>query len=190
MKEAKSVLLVMDLQAGIVKGNLQDSAALAPFQQAIQTARNSGVPVIFVRVAFRSNYPEVSEKNKIFSAISKRGGFTETDEATQIVPEVAPLPEEPIVVKRRFSAFSGSDLQEILRAKHIDKLVLAGISTSGVILSTVREAADKDFEMVVLSDACADSDVQVHDTLMQKVFPKQAEVMTVQQWQESLQSME
>ncbi len=76
----------------------------------------------------------------------------------------------------------GSDLEVILRAKNIRHLVLAGISTSGVVLSTVREAADKDYQLTVLSDLCADFDEQVHSLLLEKIFPRQAAVITSRQW--------
>jgi nicotinamidase-related amidase len=87
-----------------------------------------------------------------------------------------------VVVKRRVSAFAGSDLAVLLRALRAERLVLAGIATSGVVLSTYIEAADLDFDLVVLSDACADADPEVHRVLLEKVFPKQAAVLTAEEW--------
>ena len=87
---------------------------------------------------------------------------------------------------RRIGAFSGSDLDVVLRGLRADHLVLAGISTCGVILSTVRYAGDLDYGMTVLFDACADHDPEVHRVLMRKVFPRQAEVVTVDEWIEAL----
>jgi nicotinamidase-related amidase len=87
-----------------------------------------------------------------------------------------------VVSKYRISAFAGSNLEVILRAQQIDTLVVSGISTSGVVLSTVREAADKDYSIMVLSDACLDADSEVHRVLMEKVFPRQADVQTVDTW--------
>jgi nicotinamidase-related amidase len=60
--------------------------------------------------------------------------------------------------------------------------VLAGIATSGVVLSTIRQAADLDYELTVLEDGCADADPEVHRVLMEKVFPRQASVITAQEW--------
>jgi nicotinamidase-related amidase len=177
----------MDLQNGIVSRLASTPETLLPFQQAIEAARSHGIQVIYVRVAFREWFPEVSPNNKAFAAAAKfGGGMTESDEATQIHGSVQPQPGEPLVTKRRVSAFSGSDLEVILRAQRIDTLVLTGISTSGVVLSTLREAADKDFSLKVLSDACLDADPEVHRVLMQKVFPRQADVMTAGAWIESL----
>ena len=108
--------------------------------------------------------------------------MTETDEATQVHARVAPQPGDVTVVKKRVSAFAGSGLDLVLRGQGIDTLVLTGIATSGVVLSTVREAADQDFGLVVLADGCLDSDPEVHRVLTEKVFPRQAEVTTVADW--------
>jgi nicotinamidase-related amidase len=102
--------------------------------------------------------------------------------ATQIHESVAPCQGEPVVTKLRVSAFSGSDLEVILRSQGIETLVLTGIATSGVVLSTLREAADKDYRLIVLSDACLDADPEVHRVLMEKVFPRQADIMAVNEW--------
>lgn len=90
------------------------------------------------------------------------------------------------MVKRRVSAFTGSDLEVVLRALEVDHLVLAGIATSGVVLSTLREAADRDYRLTVLADACSDGDDEVHRVLTEKVFRRQADVVTVDAWAASL----
>jgi nicotinamidase-related amidase len=87
-----------------------------------------------------------------------------------------------VVTKKRVSAFAGSDLELVLRAHDVDSLVLAGIATSGVVLSTVREAADRDYRLTVLEDLCLDADEEVHRVLTGKVFPRQAEVIAADDW--------
>ena len=186
MSFSNAALLVMDVQQGVVQRFGGSSESLDPFQRAVGAARAAGVPVIFVRVAFRHGYPEVSPRNKRFSAISNREEMTRDDASTQVHPLIAPRPDEVVVTKLRVSAFSGSDLEVVLRAKQVETLVLTGIATSGVVLSTLREAADKDFRLVVLADACLDADAEVHRVLIEKVFPRQAEVMTVEAWAKSL----
>jgi len=76
----------------------------------------------------------------------------------------------------------------LLRANNIDSLVLCGIATSGVVLSTIRQAADLDYTLTVLSDACLDADPEVHNVLMTKVFVRQATVLTVEEWTSQLAS--
>ncbi len=76
-------------------------------------------------------------------------------------------------------AFSTTDLDQQLRARAVDTLVLAGISTSGVVLSTVREAMDRDYRIVVLNDACADPEPDNHAFLVSRIYPRYATVLDV-----------
>jgi len=178
-----TALLVMDVQTGIVERFVKAGDLLERIQKAIEFSRSVHIPVIYVAVKFRPGFPEVSPQNKSFSAI-KEGSvpFQEATRSTDIHPALAPQPTESIVTKRRVSAFTGSDLEVLLRAQGITHLVLCGIATSGVVLSTLREAADKDYRLTVLSDCCADGDEEVHRVLLSKVFPRQAEVITGEQW--------
>jgi nicotinamidase-related amidase len=160
---------------------LPENNTLIPIiNNAIAAARASGIPVIYVVVGFRKGFPEIGMANKSFSAV-KTNAWPGLEDPT---PDgvVAPQPGDVIVTKRRVSAFAGSDLEVILRAHRTEHLVLTGIATSGVVLSTLREAADMDYRISVLSDACADLDAEVHTVLLTKVFPRQAEVMTAADW--------
>jgi nicotinamidase-related amidase len=183
---ASTALLVMDVQQGIVDRFATDEGYLTRLAAAIETARGTGIAVIFVVVAFRSGYPEVSRHNKSFAAIAGTGRLTEDDPGSPIHPAITPAVGEVIVSKRRVSAFTGSDLEVLLRARSIDSLVLAGIATSGVVLSTLRQAADLDYRLTVLADGCLDADPQVHQVLVDKVFPRQAEVTRIAEWTASL----
>ncbi|HXA33190.1 MAG TPA: isochorismatase family cysteine hydrolase [Acidimicrobiales bacterium] len=180
---ARSALLVMDIQNGIVE-RVPDGAEslLAALDRTMKTARRAGIPVIYVRVAFRPGGTEISRNNKSFSAIGRAGGMGLDDPATQIHPAVAPAPDDIVVVKKRVSAFAGSDLDVVLRSLEVDSLVLTGIATSGVVLSTLRQAADLDYQLTVLHDGCADADPEVHRVLLDKVFPRQASVLSVGEW--------
>ena len=176
-------LLVMDVQAGIVTRFAQTGDFLKRMNTAITAARAASIPVIYVVVTFRQGYPEISPNNKSFSAIKQQ----QSPLQAEIHPAIAPRPTDIVVTKRRVSAFSGSDLEVVLRAQGISHLVLCGIATSGVVLSTLREAADKDYQLTVLSDCCVDSDEEVQRVLLSKVFPRQAEVVTVEAWSAKLQ---
>jgi nicotinamidase-related amidase len=94
---------------------------------------------------------------------------------------VAPEPNDIIVRKTRVGAFSTTDLDAQLRDRDIDTLFLAGISTSGVVLSTVRDASDRDYRVLVLADATADREPDLHEFVIERIFPRQAEVITVAQ---------
>jgi nicotinamidase-related amidase len=187
MPGSRPVLLVMDFQHGIVE-RVSDSPVIDAADRAVKAARAAQIPVIFVRVAFRPGYPEVAESNATFGAVKASGAdaYTETHPATQVHASLSPLEAEPVVTKRRVSAFSGSDLDVLLRGCEAGTLVMAGISTSGVVLSTLRQAADLDYRIIVLADACADTDPEVHRVLTEKVFPRQAQVTTTDEWIASL----
>lgn len=177
-----TALLVMDMQSAIIRSHPAYSETIVNVIKAMAYARENNITVLYVVVGFRPGMPEVSMNNKSFSASKARLGMGNINDFMKIDDAVAPLPDEIIVTKRRYSAFTGSDLEVILRAQGIQHLVLTGISTSGVVLSTVREAADKDYRITVLSDGCADRDPEVHQVLTTKVFPVQAEVITVEEW--------
>ncbi|HEY4323216.1 MAG TPA: isochorismatase family cysteine hydrolase [Mucilaginibacter sp.] len=177
-----TAVLVMDMQAGTL-GDLPDpSVLISKVNKAITIARNKKIPVIYVVVGFRPGFPEISMNNKGFSAARERFAGVSMDEFMKIHPDLAPQAGEVIVIKRRISAFTGSDLEVILRAKGIQHMILTGIAISGVVLSTIREAADKDYRLTVLADCCADGDEEVHRVLTTKIFPRQAEVLNVEEW--------
>jgi nicotinamidase-related amidase len=182
---ADTALLLMDLQPGIL-ANYDDADYLPRIRRALAAARRAGLPVIWVRVAFRAGYPEVARDNPVFSGISSSGRFIETGADTQIHPDLDVQPQDVLITKRRFSAFAGSDLDVVLRAAGVRHLVLAGVSTSGVVLSTVRLAADLDFRLTVLVDGCLDGDAEVHRVLTEKVFPRQATVRSIDDWASTL----
>jgi nicotinamidase-related amidase len=181
MTEPRTALVLMDFQNSIVD-RLGSPEVVANAASALAAAREAGIDVLFVRVAFRPGAPEVAVSNRQFGGARGRSSAGEDGPGTQIVTALAPRDDEPIVTKRRISAFAGSDFAVLLSGLRAERLVLAGISTSGVVLSTIRQAADLDFDLVLLADACADGDPEVHRVLTEKVFPKQAAVITTAEW--------
>jgi nicotinamidase-related amidase len=178
----QNALLVMDVQRGIVDRFGGDPGYLARLRGAIEAARAAEIPVIYVVVGFRTGHPEASARNKMLRELGSGIGFTDDDPGAEIHPGFAPRPADLVVTRARVSAFAGTDLDLLLRAREIDGLVLTGIATSGVVLSTLRQAADLDFNLTVLADGCLDPDAEVHRVLTEKVFPVQADVVTVDDW--------
>ncbi|GAB1332900.1 cysteine hydrolase family protein [Streptomyces sennicomposti] len=177
----RPALLVMDLQKAIVDllPGL-DAGFTTRVARAVAAARGADVPVVYAVVGFRPGRPE-AKSSPLFGALPE-GAFTDGDPGAEIHPGLAPRPGEPVVTKKRISAFTGSDLNLVLRGAGVDHLVLTGLATSGVVLSTLRQAADLDYRLTVLADGCADHDAEVHRVLTEKVFPHQAEVTTVDAW--------
>ena len=186
----KTALLIMDYQndiLGTYPETLQNDL-LTKASTVLKKARNNGIPVIYVVVRFREGYPEVSTGDVARRGIRESGRLQEGTFGAEIHPAVAPRPGEVVVTKRRTGPFSTTDLTAVLNAQGIETLVLMGISTSGVVLSTVRWAADIDYRLIVLTDCCADRDDEVHRVLTEKVFPRQAIVVTSQEFLQSMKS--
>jgi nicotinamidase-related amidase len=174
-----SALLVMDFQTSIVESfTTERDGLLARAAALIEGARKAGMKVVYVVVAFRPGYPEVSPRNPAFGPIRESGRYIQGSAGTEVHSAVAPRAGEVVVTKHRVGAFVGTDLDMVLRSSGIETLVLAGIATSGVVLSTVRHAADVDYRLVVVEDGCADRDPEVHRVLVEKVLPKQATMTT------------
>jgi nicotinamidase-related amidase len=183
-----TALLLMDLQNAIIDRLGENPDYIGRVQQALRTARTAGLTIIYVVVKFRRDLPEISTNNKTFSQIkTSKMPFTEGDALTDIHPAFTPEKGDIIVTKRRVGAFSGSDLDVVLRGQNVDHLVLTGLATSGVVLSTLRLAADLDFKITVLADCCADKDEEVHRILTEKVFPSQAEVIESREWMKHIE---
>jgi nicotinamidase-related amidase len=187
---ARSAVLSMDLQTAIVSIYAGDQPdLLARASSVLKRARSAGMCVVHVQVGFRPNFPEISPRNTLLSAIKSSVKHQQLFEgaAGTIHRSVAPEREDIVVTKHRVNAFAGTDLDLILRAKDIDTLILFGIATSGVVLSTVLHASDADYRVMVLKDCCADLDQDVQTCLIDKIFPRHAAVLTASEVLEALQ---
>ncbi len=178
----RTALLVMDYQPAIVAIAGDDADALvARAAAAIGRARGAGVHVGYVRVALTAeDRAAIPERNRAFSQVAASGRLADGDPAADVHPDLRPAEDDVVVTKTRLGAFSTTDLAGRLAALGVDTLVLAGISTSGVVLSTIRDAADRDYRLLVLADCCADPDAEVHRVLMEKVLPRHAEVIDLE----------
>jgi nicotinamidase-related amidase len=177
----RAALLVMDYQNGVVSQIPDADALLTRVADAIAVSRAAGCHVGYVRVGFEdADYAAIPPASRFAAIVSAAGRAYDADaRATAVHDRVAPQSGEIVVRKTRVGAFSTTDLDAQLRGLGIDTLILAGISTSGVVLSTLRDASDRDYQIVVLADGCADRDPEVHDVLLRKVFARQARVVTV-----------
>jgi nicotinamidase-related amidase len=177
-----TALLLMDFQRMVVDSYAVDKQALlGQVKRLAVAARNSGAMVIHVVVGFQSGYPEISAQNSVFGSLKGAGLLAAGDPTAEICPELTPQPGDVVVRKQRVSAFTGTNLGMILRSNNIDTLLLTGILTQGVVLSTLRHAADMDYRAVVVADGCSDKDAEVQRVLMEQIFPAQARVATVEE---------
>jgi nicotinamidase-related amidase len=181
----RTALLVMDVQTVIVAG--APSSMLRAIRVALDGAHAVGIPVVYIRVMLRPGSAGVSPRNKKLSRLHEM--LTEGAPGLDILPALAPLPEDFVLTKHRVSSFAGSGLDVLLRSLDVTRLVLTGVSTSTAVLSTALAAADLDFELTVLSDACFNpSGLAMHELLTAELFPTIADVMTADQWAAQLGS--
>jgi nicotinamidase-related amidase len=175
-----SAMLSMDLQSGIVSIYTRDDGVVSRAGALLQTAREAGFTIVHIKAGFRPGLPEVHRRNMLLGPIKDSPAHQKlfAGEAGAIHPAVAPEEGDLVVTKSRVNAFTGTDLELLLRANDIDTLVLFGIATSGVVLSTTLAAADADYRLFIVKDCCADLDETIHACLIEKVFPRCATVLS------------
>ena len=176
---SRTALFLMDFQPAVLAAVADPDQALSGAHAALSWARSHDVQVVHVRVAFApEDHASIPALNKAFAAVG-RHGFLPDGSPEAALHESFEVRERDITVRKtRFSAFaSATDVRGLLRERGVDTLVLAGLSTGGVVLTTLRQAADDDFGLYVLKDATADPDPEVHRVLTEKVFPHQAHVI-------------
>lgn len=177
-----SALLVMDYQVGLVDRLPDAGALLRRVDAAVAELRARGGHVAWIRVGFSDSDFDAIPPSSVMARLAtpdRRDTLHADAPASQIHRLLSPQPHDITARKTRVGAFTTTDLDRQLRDRAVTTLVLAGISTSGVVLSTVREAMDRDYQIVVLNDACADPDADVHAFLIGRIFPRYATVIGV-----------
>jgi nicotinamidase-related amidase len=185
MPEA-TALLVMDYQQMVLDRAAAPSELVIRMASVCEAARRAGVVVIHATVEFRPGHPEVSPSNKTFSGIKKANLLVGGTPNAAIVDGLTPIDGDIVVTRHRTSAFNANDLDQLLRSSDVSSLVLAGVQTSGCVLSTVRAGADLDYRMTVLGDCCYDADEELQRVLLDKLLPRQATVVPAEEWIASL----
>jgi nicotinamidase-related amidase len=186
MDPARSALLLLDMQHGYLGLLAEPDRLLQAVGRAATAARSAGMAVVYAGVSFRTGQPEVSRRNTMFGSPSARGRMIVGSEEVRIHPAVAPKAGDLVLTRPRTSAFAGSSLAEVLRARDVTTLVLAGTATSGVVLATACAADDLDYSVVVLRDATADASARTQGVLVDEVLPQYGRVTTVDDFRREL----
>jgi nicotinamidase-related amidase len=178
-----TALLIADFYADMMGtlAHAKDRQVIEKTQALQKAAREAGILVCYSATVFRQGYIEISDRNKTFSQRKRSGQPAVSDPVRLIHPSVRPIEGEVVVGKHRVNALYGTDLDMVLRANDIDTLIILGYATSGVVLSTVRYAADLDYRLIVVEDCCSDQQPDVHDFLTQRLFPRQADVVKAEE---------
>ncbi|MFD7491138.1 cysteine hydrolase [Streptomyces sp. NPDC059832] len=176
-----TALLVMDCQPAILAALPEGGdgkALLGRVEGAIAAVRANGGTIAYVRVGFtETDWDAIPATNKSFAPLAQHRVMHHEDPAAAIHERLAPQDGDIIVRKIRYSGMSTTDLDQQLRERGITTLVVSGISTSGAVLSTVIDAADRDYQLHVLSDGVADPDTEAHNVLLHQVFPSRAHII-------------
>ena len=171
-----TALIVMHYQTDILE--LFSSVAptlLVNTRKLCDAARAKGVGVYFANLRFSPGYPEVSPLNKNGQGIKQLGLFVDD----QPSPELGRQANEPLVIAHRASVFFGTDFEARLCAHGIDSLIMVGIASTGVVLSSVAYASDADFRLYTVKDCCYDPDQVVHDHLFSTAFESRTTVLSL-----------
>lgn len=171
---AKTALLLLHYQTDILA--LFEDAGIDAYVRRMdrlaEATRAAGIPVFFVKVGFSADYREIAPRNKNGQMIKSFGLFTEDSISPALL-----RPEDIVITAHRVSGFQGTGLQAMLADRGIDTLIMAGIATSGVVLSTLSEASDLDFRILLVEDGCFDPDRAVHDALISGPFATRADIL-------------
>jgi maleamate amidohydrolase len=173
---AQTALIVMHYQTDILA--LFPSVAptlLANTRKLCDAARARSISVYFAKIHFSPGYPEVSPLNRNGQGIRQLGLFVDD----RIAPQLDQRPTEPLIIAHRASVFFGTDLQVRLSAQGIDTLLMVGIASTGVVLSSVAYASDADFRLFTIKDCCYDPDQVVHDHLFSTAFDSRSTVLSL-----------
>jgi nicotinamidase-related amidase len=175
---SKTAMLTLDLQNGIFGFAPAAETVIPKAAKAVEFGRKKNYLLIHVGLGFAPGHPEIPPGESRFQMVKQNNLFVIGTPSADFHPSIA-KPDDLIVRKQRVGAFSENHLHLLLRSRGIANLVFFGISTSGIVLSTLRRAFDLDYRSVVLKDACFDGDPEVHKVLTEKVFTSQAMVLTV-----------
>jgi nicotinamidase-related amidase len=176
----KAVYLVLDMQNDLVHpdgpngksplgAQVRERDVVARTAQALASFRQAGVAVGFVRVGFSPDYHECPRNSPVFGGAAKAGLFKLGEWGTEIHPSLEQHDGDIQVVKHRVSPFYSTTLMAQLRAARIDRIYCSGVSTQAVVQATVRDAHDRDFDVIVVEDGCAAPSAEEHANSIQSI---------------------
>ncbi len=182
----KTALLVIDLINDIVSadGKIPTCAAqvaernvIQHANTAIEFARQHHWLILPVKVAFSSHYAEQPKDSPVFGKAHQIQALDINQKGTAFHPALTITPDDPVIIKHRISPFYGTPLDLVLRTHHITRLVICGVSSTWAIQAAARDGHDRDYQIVILEDACAAATQEEHQITM-KQLSRIARIMT------------
>lgn len=194
LKPSNTTLIIIDMQTDFCgKGGYIDllgydlsnsRACIEPIARVLAAFRKHGYHVIHTREGHRPDLSDLPANKRWRSRVLQKGGPGQTgigdlgpcgrvlvrgEPGWEIIPELAPLPGEPIIDKPGKGSFYATDLDMVLRQRGIRNIVLTGITTDVCVHTTMRDANDRGYECTILSDCCAATDVGNHNAALKMV---------------------
>ncbi|QIM47865.1 cysteine hydrolase [Pusillimonas sp. DMV24BSW_D] len=160
---------------GKIRVGVDDEAVrervIAGAADMLALARERRWPVMHVRIAFRPDYADCPRNTPIFRKTVELGAVKEGDWGTEFLAQLQPLDNERefIVTHQRLSAFVGTQLDHLLRMLDVRHLVIGGVATHSVVEHTVRDAADRGYEVTIVAQACASGSPELHDAALRSL---------------------
>ena len=173
-----SAVILIDMINAVAKGGNEPPYNVPPnrqgvidsFVRLVAYCRESGTPLIYITTYRR---PDNSDAPKTIADVGGGGGvpMLEGTRAVEVIDELAPRPGDYIVVKPRFSAYYGTNLEGILKGLGTETILVGGISTQRSVEGTARDAKNRDMQCVVVSDCCTAGEEDVHEMTIKHVLP-------------------
>jgi ureidoacrylate peracid hydrolase len=167
----KPALLVIDFINDIVHENgksnscfnyVKEFEVIQKTNEAIKIARNHDIPIFFVKIGFSQQYNELPKTSPVFSGAQQKNAFKLGEWGTEFHETLDYHPSDIVIVKPRISPFYATALEAFLHAQQIDTLILSGVSTNNAIQSAARDGHDRDYQIIVLEDACGAKNKETH----------------------------
>lgn len=169
----RAALLLVDLQRAFCSEHgsvARQGRDVSPCRAAaelaftlVPAARQAGLPVIWTRMCYRPDYADGGLLvHELRPALKALGALREGSPDAELLPEANVDPGDLVIAKQRYSAFHGTLLESLLRAREVESLLVAGVTTSMCVESTVRDAAQRDYRCFVVADACGDFALERH----------------------------
>jgi len=154
LNPAKTALLVINMTNDLLEWEGVD--ALVPrLGRLVKAARARGMTVIYSSLAFCAGGTDTGQLGRFWETIGSGKVLTKGTPGVEICSELAPAPGDLVLQRNRYSAFYNTELDDLLRSRGIDTIVIGGYSTNFCCDSTARDANFRDYNVVFLSDGTA-----------------------------------
>ena len=133
---------------------------------AARTARELGALVVHARAAFRPDYPDLIQNCALYEQVAATRCLQDGTPGAEIIPDLTPAADDPVVSHARISAFQGTELDLILRARGITSVLVTGVATNVTVEGTARDAVGLGYRTILVADACAAGDRRAHEATL------------------------